>query len=56
MRNMESSTVAIKNAYPDTKVLVGGAPITQQFCTRIGADFYSPNAHEAVDFLNRCLA
>lgn len=52
-RNMESSVEAIKRTYPDTKVLVGGAPITQDFCTRIGADFYSPNPHEAVEYLNK---
>jgi methanogenic corrinoid protein MtbC1 len=53
MRNMENSVKAIKGTYPDTKVLVGGAPITQDFCTRIGADFYSPNPHEAVEYLNK---
>ena len=53
MGNMESSVKAIKEAYPDTKVLVGGAPITQEFCIKIGADFYSPNPQEAVDYLNK---
>jgi 5-methyltetrahydrofolate--homocysteine methyltransferase len=53
MRNMENSVKAIKETYPDTKVLIGGAPITQDFCTRIGADFYSPNPHEAVEYLNK---
>lgn len=53
MRNMESSVKDIKEKYPDTKVLIGGAPITQDFCTRIGADFYSPNPHEAVEYLNK---
>ncbi|MBN1541566.1 corrinoid protein [candidate division KSB1 bacterium] len=52
MRNMESSVKEIKEKYPDTKVLIGGAPITLDFCTRIGADFYSPNPHEAVEYLN----
>jgi 5-methyltetrahydrofolate--homocysteine methyltransferase len=53
MANMENSVKAIKKTYPDTKVLVGGAPITQDFCARIGADFYSPNPHEAVEYLNK---
>ena len=53
MRNMENSVRDIKKSYPDTKVLIGGAPITQDFCTRIGADFYSPNPHEAVEYLNK---
>lgn len=55
MRNMESSVIAIKKTYPGTKVLIGGAPITRVFCAQIGADFYSPNPHEAVDYLNRAL-
>jgi 5-methyltetrahydrofolate--homocysteine methyltransferase len=50
---MEKSVRAIKEAYPDTKVMVGGAPITPAFCTRIGADFTSHNPHEAVEYLNR---
>lgn len=56
MPNMEKSVKAIKDAYPNIKVLVGGAPITQEFSTRIGADFYSPNPHEAVEFLNGQIA
>lgn len=55
MPNMEKSVKTIKETYPDIKVLVGGAPITQDFCTRIGADFYSPNPQEAVEFLNKNL-
>jgi methanogenic corrinoid protein MtbC1 len=51
--NMEKSVEAIKKIYPDTKVLVGGAPITQDFCIHIGADFYSPNPQEAVEYLNK---
>ena len=54
--NMEKSVEAIRKTYPDTKVLVGGAPITQDFCTRIGADFYSPNPQEAVEYLNRSVS
>ena len=53
MPSMERSVRAIKEAYPDTKVLVGGAPIAPDFCTRIGADFTSHNPHEAVEYLNR---
>jgi 5-methyltetrahydrofolate--homocysteine methyltransferase len=53
MPTMGNSVGAIKKAYPDTKVLIGGGPITGDFCTRIGADFYSPNPHDAVEYLNR---
>jgi methanogenic corrinoid protein MtbC1 len=53
MPSMEKSVRAIKEAHPDTKVMVGGAPITHDFCARIGADFTSHNPHEAVEYLNR---
>jgi 5-methyltetrahydrofolate--homocysteine methyltransferase len=55
-RNMATSVEAIRKASPDTKVLIGGAPITKDFCTQIGADFYSPNPNEAVEFLNKSVA
>lgn len=53
MPNMENSVRTSKEAYPDTKVLIGGGPITHDFCARIGADFYSPNPHDAVEYLKR---
>jgi len=56
MPNMQKSVRAIKEAYPDTKVMIGGAPITKEFCTRIGADFTSPNPHGAVEYLNGFVA
>ena len=31
-----------------TKVIIGGAPITQQYCDQVGADGYSDNASTAV--------
>lgn len=56
MPAMEKSLHAIKGAYPETKVLVGGAPITEMFAAQIGADFTSPNPHDAVEYLSRNLA
>lgn len=52
MPQMEKSVRAIKEAHPSTRVMVGGAPVTQEFCARIGADFTSHNPHEAVEYLN----
>jgi methanogenic corrinoid protein MtbC1 len=52
MPSMEKSVRAIKAAYPGVKVMVGGAPITPEFGTAIGADFTSHNPHEAVEYLN----
>jgi methanogenic corrinoid protein MtbC1 len=36
-----------------TKVMIGGAPITQQFADEIGADGYSDNASTAVALARR---
>jgi 5-methyltetrahydrofolate--homocysteine methyltransferase len=33
------------------KILVGGAPVTEEFCRKIGADFYSPDPQGAVEYL-----
>jgi len=36
-----------------TKVIIGGAPITQQYCDEIGADGYSDNASAAVSLARK---
>ncbi len=51
MTNMESIVKDIKSKYPDKIILVGGAPLSTDFCNKIGASFYSPNPHGAVEFL-----
>jgi len=38
-----------------TKVVIGGAPVTQEFANEIGADGYSPDAGSAVDLALRLL-
>lgn len=40
----------------DTKVMVGGAPLTQEYADSIGADGYAPDASSAVDLANELLA
>ncbi len=52
MINMESITKQIKEEFPKTKVLIGGAPVTEKFKEKIGADFYAPDPQDAVVFLN----
>ncbi len=52
MVNMENIVKKIKEKYPDIKILIGGAPLTQQFCDKINADFYSPDPQGAVEYLN----
>ncbi|MDX2112032.1 MAG: corrinoid protein [Verrucomicrobiota bacterium] len=41
---------------PPVKIMVGGAPITEQFAKQIGADAYSPDAASAVDVLNAMIS
>ena len=52
MANMGDMVKVIKDKVPGTKVLVGGAPLTQEFCDQIGADCYSPDPQGAVEYLN----
>ncbi len=52
MPSMESIVREIKLSHPDTRVIIGGAPITHDFAERIGADAYSPDPQGAVVFLN----
>jgi 5-methyltetrahydrofolate--homocysteine methyltransferase len=51
MVNMEKTVSMIKSEAPDTKVVVGGAPLTQEFADKIGADAYSPDPQGALDYL-----
>jgi methanogenic corrinoid protein MtbC1 len=51
MENMRKTVAILKGKFPETKILVGGAPVTAEFCERINADFYSPDPQGAVDYL-----
>lgn len=51
MVNMEQTVLEVKRQYPDTRVMVGGAPLTENFREHIGADFYSPDPQGAVEYL-----
>lgn len=53
MVNMEKIVKTIKDTDPQTKVCIGGAPVTQDFCDSIGADSYNPDPQGVVEFLNR---
>lgn len=52
MENMAGTVKAIKEKHPSTPVLVGGAPLNNDFCTKIGADFFSKGAKGAIEYLN----
>ena len=51
MVNMEKTIKMLKESAPGTRVIVGGAPLTQEFADKIGADGYSPDPQGALDFL-----
>jgi methanogenic corrinoid protein MtbC1 len=53
MVNMESIVQQIHAQAPGTLIIIGGAPVTNEFRAKIGADFYSPDPQGAVEYLNR---
>jgi len=57
MPAMRSTVDALRKAgLNDVKIMIGGAPITQQFANEIGADGYSPDAASAVDLATKLVA
>ncbi|NLF16399.1 MAG: cobalamin-binding protein, partial [Lentisphaerae bacterium] len=58
MTNMKATIDAFKEAglRDRVKIMVGGAPLTQNFADEIGADGYAPDAASAVDLLRKLLA
>lgn len=56
MVNMEKITREIKEAMPGTLVTIGGAPVNNDFCFKIGADNYSPDPQGVVEYLNSKIA
>lgn len=55
MPAMDKTIQAIREASLDCKVMIGGAPITQNYADKIGADGYAPDAASAVDVAKRLL-
>ena len=53
MENMKKTVTLVKEKHPASKILVGGAPVTMDYCQKIGADFYSPDPQGAVNYLNQ---
>jgi len=52
MVSMEQVAKEIKSIHPQVQLIVGGAPITNEFAKKIGADMYSPDPHGALELLN----
>jgi len=49
MPGMEKTIKAMKEAGITAKIMVGGAPVTESFAQKIGAQGFSPDAASAVD-------
>jgi len=56
MPGMEKTIKALKDAGITVKVMIGGAPVTQDYADRIGADGYAPDAASAVDLAKSLVA
>jgi len=56
MPGMEKTIKALKDAGTSVKVMIGGAPVTQDYADRIGADGYAPDAASAVDLAKSLVA
>jgi methanogenic corrinoid protein MtbC1 len=56
MENMKSTVTAIKGKHSTSKILVGGAPVTKEYCEKIGADYYSPDPQGAVNYLKQLVS
>lgn len=57
MPAMKTTVDAIKQAgLAGTKVMIGGAPITQEFANQIGADAFAPDAATAVEVAKSLLS
>lgn len=57
MRNMEGVIAALEEAglRRSVKVIIGGAPVTEEYAGKIGADGYGADAVEAVGLVGRLL-
>ena len=49
MPMMEEVVKEVRKTAAGLKVMIGGAPVTQDYATKIGADGYAPDAATAVD-------
>ncbi|MBT3480547.1 MAG: corrinoid protein [Opitutales bacterium] len=56
MPAMESIVSELNKLNAPFKIMVGGAPITQEFAEQIGADGYSPDAASAVELAQKLCA
>ena len=53
MVNMGEIVSDIRANLPKTTIFIGGAPVNDDFCKKIGADFYTPDPQGLVEKLNK---
>ena len=56
MENMKKIVSVVKEKHPEIEILVGGAPVTNEYCLKIDADFYSPDPQGAVNYLKEMVS
>ena len=56
MPGMERTIKALKEAGVSVKIMIGGAPVTQGYADKIGADGYAADAASAVDMAKSLVA
>jgi len=56
MPGIEKTVKALKEAGVSARVMIGGAPVTQGYADKIGADGYAPDAASAVDMAKNLIA
>jgi len=56
MPSMEKTIKALRAAGVTAKIMIGGAPVTQGYADKVGADAYAPDAASAVDVAKRLVA
>ena len=52
MVNMNSIVKDIREKHPAQKIIIGGAPLNDDFRQEIGADHYSPDPQGAIEYIN----
>jgi len=56
MPGMEKTLKALRDADVSAKIIIGGAPVTQDYADKIGADGYAADAASAVDVAKSLVA
>ncbi|MDW7650531.1 MAG: corrinoid protein [Bacillota bacterium] len=56
MPAMEQTIKKVREAGLDTKIIVGGAPVSKEYAVKIGADGYGKNAPECVALVKQFMA